>query len=87
MNTQFASATRSSKSDIVRDNEKIISLDYIVEISESTNTLFMILNTNRQIIFANQELLSLLNVSIDETLGQRPGEILNCVNAKKLKSS
>lgn len=86
MDTQFASPDRSPISDIKKDYIKIVSLEHIVEISEAINTIFLILNKNRQIIYANQEFLTLLDTNINVILGQRPGEILNCINATKLES-
>lgn len=86
METYFASAERSSREEIQKDKRKIISLDFVVTLSEATNTLFMILNEHRQIIFANKKLLTPLQSGSETLIGQRPGEILNCINSMKMKA-
>ena len=46
--------------------------------------IFVILNEQRQIVFANKPLLEFLGLNdIKDTIGQRPGEILSCENAFK----
>jgi K+-sensing histidine kinase KdpD len=77
---------RSPNKVILKDHKRLVDSNYIVEISESSNTMFMILNINRQIIIANKKLINLINLPYSNVLGQRPGEIFNCINSKKLKS-
>lgn len=44
--------------------------------------MIMALNCYRQVVFANQAILSFLGHSdVDELLGRRPGEALGCINA------
>jgi len=72
--------------------------DYLItesfeEISESPNVKTMLdafpyiagmINQERQFVYANMVLLNFLQLSdIEKVLGQRPGEILNCVNSAK----
>ena len=83
METKFAPAERLSHDEIVRQNHELMISGLIMAVTESTNTYFMILNKYRQIIYANNELLDLINSTSDKVLGQRPGEILNCVNSGK----
>lgn len=83
METQFAPAERSSREEIEFQNSQIKMSGLIATISESTNTVFMILNNNRQIVYANQELLDMLNSSCGEILGLRPGEVFGCINSVK----
>ncbi len=46
-----------------------------------------VIDKNRQVIYANNEFLSLLGItSVDELLGKRPGEILSCPNALEAPS-
>lgn len=61
-------------------------MELIQLISDATNTLFMILNENRQVVFANKDLLALFQTEEPAILGMRPGEILQCINAKNAPS-
>lgn len=55
---------------------------YLTAILDAIANLAMILNEQRQIIFANHVLLDMLGApGADGLLGQRPGEILGCVHA------
>lgn len=45
-------------------------------------TMVLILDKTRQIVFANKELISKLGfLSLEQVLGKRPGEIVNCIHA------
>lgn len=47
--------------------------------------VLLILNEQRQIVFANQALLSVTGIAdVDQALGYRPGEILNCIHASEM---
>ena len=42
----------------------------------------LILNTHRQIVAANEKVISLLGVNIDDALGKRPGELIGCIHSE-----
>jgi len=44
--------------------------------------IVLVLNANRQIVSANQAVLKILNVAIEDVLEKRPGEAVGCVNAE-----
>lgn len=77
--TEYAPAERENI-EIVRD--KFAELTKIPEIKILTDAIpdiFLILNDKRQIVYANIRLLEIFGLnSIDQVLGKRPGEILNC---------
>jgi len=55
---------------------------FLKSILDSLLEIIIILDENRQAIYANKALLAFLGVEDDKTvLGQRPGEILHCVHA------
>ncbi len=56
MKTFFASTERNTNEEILSQNQEIFSSSLITILSNASNTLFLILNQNRQIIFANNEL-------------------------------
>jgi K+-sensing histidine kinase KdpD len=83
----FGPDIRLSKAEIFKQNilfgeftEKFALLDAITEI-------VLILNSQRQIIFANEKLRKFLDIEHrQEIYGQRPGEILKCEHAFELPS-
>lgn len=80
--TYFAPALRSSIRDILKENELVASQKLFSEIFGSMTGISAILNTNRQIVFANNDFLGLLGVkTIDVILGKRPGEVVSCINS------
>ncbi len=82
--TFFAPAARSDAAGIVREIEAFrpkIEGDPFFDVSPS---VLLVLNRNRQIIYANESLLSFLGISKEAKagiIGKRPGEALDCVNA------
>ncbi|MCF8231439.1 MAG: GHKL domain-containing protein [Bacteroidales bacterium] len=84
--TFFASPDRTSKQTVISERKKLESSDMLATILEATNTLFMILNENRQVVFANTALLELLKMDSEKIIGQRPGELLDCINAREAPS-
>lgn len=51
-------------------------------LAETVPTPFIVLNTDREVVFANTAAISLLAVdSFEELLGRRPGELVSCVHA------
>ena len=63
------------KLSILRDNP------VFVETLNSVNTVLMVLNSYRQVVFYNNSLMELLNLKHEsDLLSLRPGEIFNCVH-------
>ncbi|PLX06172.1 MAG: histidine kinase [Marinilabiliales bacterium] len=86
MKGEFLTTKRSSKKVVSIMNKQLSDSSHILELVDASNTMFMILNHNRQIVVANKILINLLNTPTDNILGQRPGEVFNCINAKKLET-
>jgi signal transduction histidine kinase len=80
--TQFASAERANTDSIDRQIKYFKSIPLQCEILDAMPGIVVILNGNRQIVFANRTLYNLVE-SIKESspLGKRPGEVLHCVHA------
>jgi signal transduction histidine kinase len=81
LDTQFASAERASQSDIDAWRAMLNHLPLLVEFADAIPNVVMVLNQQRQVIFANRALLDLTGGNPDAILGLRPGEILDCVHA------
>ncbi len=79
METKFAPADRSSYFDVWQSNMSLDKITYLNDIFCSLSFIFCILNENRQIVYTNDVLMKTLDVeSIDEVLGKRFGEAINC---------
>jgi len=77
--TYFAPAGRAPRRDLRRLARKSIEDPVIRTVLEAVGGYVMILNTHRQILAANRELLDALLVEeMDSVLGMRPGEVLAC---------
>ncbi|MCA1944593.1 MAG: PAS domain-containing protein [Desulfovibrio sp.] len=74
--------TRASLAE-VREQAALFTDPLIRTLMDSVTNLVLILNRHRQILFANQQLLDMLNLpSADPILGVRPGELFQCEHAR-----
>lgn len=82
LTTEFASAERS-ETEAINDNAHLISaIPNLVEHFDAIPSIVLILDKNRQIVFANSETVSALQLRSRESIyGLRPGEALNCIHA------
>lgn len=81
MKTGFASPERSNESKIIKQHEALGSYNFINEVFEALPYIALIINTNRQVVFANTVLLDTFGISsITDILGQRPGELIRCIH-------
>ena len=82
MFTHFASPERSVRGKIFEDYAGLKSVAYIEELIAALPYIAVILNPQREIVFSNNALLRLMGIEdIEELLGQRPGEALNCLHS------
>jgi Histidine kinase-, DNA gyrase B-, and HSP90-like ATPase len=82
LKTKFASPERLAQNIVLKQHEKILTDANLSLLYDFTTDFIVVLNTHRQIIFANKTLLDFLEVSdAKEIIGQRPGEMLNCNGA------
>ncbi len=80
--THFASAERSSAQQIIKEYEIAGSYKLFTEIFGTMTGIGAVVNNNRQIVYANNEFLSLLGInSLESVLGKRPGEVISCSHA------
>jgi hypothetical protein len=78
-------ALKEKKSEISylkEQQRKIINNSILTTVLNSSVVYSLILNKNREILFGNSELCSFLDVSNDDLLGLKPGEVIRCENAK-----
>lgn len=82
--TYFASPGRLELDEVRIQAVKILESPEFKRLTDALPDIFMILNTERQIVFANSRLTEFLRLdNIDEILGKRPGEALKCIRANE----
>ena len=87
MLTYFASPERSVKGKIFEKYNELRSASYIEELITALPYVAVILNQNREIVFSNKALLQLMGIeNMEELLGQRPGEALNCIHSDTMEA-
>jgi signal transduction histidine kinase len=80
--TYFAPAERDSSLEFRRKVAAVEENPLLREVLNAMPGMVLILNSNRQIVSANQAVLGILNGAIDDILEKRPGEALGCIRAK-----
>lgn len=80
--TEYAPPQRAPR-DVLMDQASIVGAqEVLTRLFDAVNDLVVILNAQRQIVFANSHFLKLLGMhDLSPLLGQRPGEALHCLRA------
>ncbi|MCB8940569.1 MAG: PAS domain-containing sensor histidine kinase [Ardenticatenaceae bacterium] len=82
LETQFAPAARASLATLEGQSRKIGSIKHVASMFSTVPNPVVILNQERQIIFANPAFKALIKVpEMDRIVGMRPGEAINCIHA------
>lgn len=77
----FPTSNRLSSEVIREQHSRLIHQDYVQNLLNALPDVAAVLNSERQIIFWNDALLKFVGLAdLEDVLGKRPGEILNCVN-------
>ncbi len=80
--TDFAPADRLGREGLIRQSKTWSHQKPTQLISNAVPDLLLILNSYRQIVFANDRFSTMLkHISNNEVLGLRPGELMNCVHS------
>jgi signal transduction histidine kinase len=80
--TQFAPAERVTGDIIQMQSRYFLDAPLLHRLFDAIPDIVLVLNQQRQIVFANRALLEALDLDgIDTVLGQRPGEALGCLHA------
>ena len=86
LNSLHAPADRASKEILKRQEKEFDSALFLKMVSDSIPHILVILNKQRQIVFANKRFYEVCSIeSWEKTKGKRPGEVLNCVHASESK--
>jgi signal transduction histidine kinase len=84
--THFAPAERADKTTLNTQAECIKALPWVTRFLDATATLALVLNSQRQIVFASRSFLKLIESCGDwpgDPIGFRPGEILHCLHSNE----
>ncbi len=80
--TYFAPPDRAPAGEIDRQAAAFTAgAPLLVAMLDNMPQIVLVLNSNRQIVFANRVLLAYLNCTVRDVLGLRPGEALDCVHS------
>ncbi|MHB9030002.1 MAG: PAS domain-containing sensor histidine kinase [Candidatus Latescibacterota bacterium] len=75
---------RSSSREILQQSRALAGVSFPNRLLDAVPTIFMLLNENRQVVFANNTVMDLLGIeSKGDIYGLRPGEALRCVYTKE----
>ncbi|MHA1441148.1 MAG: PAS domain-containing sensor histidine kinase [Candidatus Heimdallarchaeota archaeon] len=81
-NTYFAPAERLDADEIYTQTIKILGLRKAVNILNNLPSMIAVINQQRQVIYSNETFTTTLGIeTFEEALGQRPGELLDCIHA------
>ena len=82
MATDFLPAERADESTVIFQNEILRGQDLARIFKDALPNVLIIINEHRQIVFANQAFLNIVNcISEQDILGLRPGEAVNCTRS------
>ncbi len=84
MPTRFAPAERAAEEVLQRQAAYFAAETFTCKLLDAIPNLLVILNAQRQIVYANQALQSLFGSDqLEQTFGLRPGEVLECIHARR----
>ncbi len=82
--TQFAPPQRAEPSVLKKDAAFFRKNNPLNKIADAVSTMLLVLNRQRQIVYANNLFFQSFSESdIDTLIGKRPGEAVNCIHAIK----
>ena len=80
--TEFAPAERAAQEEIMQQAGYFSDLGLFENFLISVPVSVLVLNKDRQAVYANQHALDFFEIEdLDDVLGKRPGELLNCQHA------
>ncbi len=84
MKTYYASPEREDEAKLKEQFSELKALPHLQEFIDALPYPVTVLNSKRQIVFSNKSIIDKLEVKdLSHFLGQRPGEILNCIHAQE----
>ena len=82
LHTDFAPPERAEPAEIAADVSLFDSFELVQELFAAVPDPYVVLNEERQIIFANQAFLDVIGAdNVQQIAGSRPGEAVHCIHA------
>lgn len=82
LKTYFAPAERADPLQVEKDAKLFAENIILNKIANSVSSMLVILNPQRQIVYANQLFLKFLNIAdTHHIIGKRPGEAVSCIHS------
>ncbi len=82
LSTKFAKANLASKATLNKQVDLLKNTPLFSQLFNSVNEVVIILNRERQVVYANNNLLTMMKLKSPKSIfGKRPGELLGCVHA------
>ncbi len=86
MKTEFATPERSTDEEIRQTHFRLAEQQEKCVLINAIPNIVLVLNNNRQIVFANQAALDYMKVdTVDDILGLRPGELIGCLHSDEME--
>ena len=82
--TYHAPAERAPLDHLLQQADAARGLTVLRRVLEAVPDLVMVVNPERQVVFANRAVLELVNRSEEEVRGLRPGELVECVHSDEM---
>ena len=80
--TDFAPAQRSDATELASQSRTVAATAFFRELLNAVPEVLMVLNPNRQVVFANAAFCKMLGQDqLAKLIGQRPGELWGCMHA------
>jgi hypothetical protein len=80
--THFAPPERAATDKILKEFGLVGSQKFFTDFFGTMTGIAAVIDKNRQIVYANNDFLSLLGIaSIESILGKRPGEVVSCIHS------
>jgi signal transduction histidine kinase len=79
--TGFAPTPMDSTGRIQADTSVFAGLPHLRDFLDSVPTMAVVLNPNRQIVWANRALMAFTGLPESEIYGHRPGDVMQCLHA------
>ncbi|MBN2801467.1 MAG: PAS domain-containing sensor histidine kinase [Deltaproteobacteria bacterium] len=84
--TYFATPGRATKEEVEKQNSIVTSHPVVNALLNMSSGMLAILNSDRQIVAINQQLLDDLGLNSSQIMGLRLGESVQCVHANDMKA-
>lgn len=79
LESKFLSGGRTTDEEIKKSFAHFQQLPYVKVVLDAFSSIAMIIDKNRQIVYANKKLTDIIGApNLDSVLGLRPGELLSC---------